>query len=356
MLLLNNILGTLFPDWNPFDPVGRILSSVGLTDEEVEGYHSPFDRFRHQEAGEPLTLPDDIRTSEEWFRLLFRSSLDTITETTDGSGNIVKEYGEPNQGYFGQVNLDNIGRDFLSLIYYRQRILDLFRRGGLTLVISDLFTARDDEPREFVNLNNSLIPVEALTDFLTLRGTEFPTDRGDDPMIVISDPPTRHLTLGEIPSFVSMLRDSSNLSRFIRSLSVLLQDGGRWEHLTQITFKDFNLDDRFSLLRDRRRTEWTRHFGLYVSMSREFCLWDINRDNRLPSIRQISDGLGIPYLELLRILHFGDDNSERGGIHRFSGLEFLRFGFSDRLVQMFVRDIERRGPELLTNNSNPDIL
>ena len=357
MLLLNNILGTLFPDWNPFDPVGRILSSVGLTDEEVRGYETPFDRFRHQEAGEPLDIPEDIRTSDDWFRLLFRTSLDTITETTDENGNIIKEYGDPNQGFVGQINLDNIGRDFLCLIYHRQRILDLLRTGGLSLVLSDLFRHREDEPLEYVNLTNSLIPVEALTDVLTLRGTEFPTDRGSDPMIILSDPPTRHLTLGEIPSFVSMLRDSSNLSRFIRSLSVLLQDGGRWEHLTRLSFRDFNLDDRFSLLRDRRRTEWTRHFGLYISMSREFCLWDINRDDRLPSIRQISDGLGIPYLELLRILHFGETNEDRGGIHRFSGLEFLTGGFSDRLVQMFVRDIGKHSPEnLLTFDSNPDTL
>ena len=353
MLLLNDLLGTLFLDWNPFDPVGRILSSVGLTEDEVGRYEGPFDRFRHQGSGEPLDLPDDIRTSEEWFRLLFVPVLDGMTEATDGEGNIVKEHGNPNSGYFRQINLDNIGRDFLVLIYYRQRVLDLFRDGGLRLVLSDIFTARKDEPREFVNLNNSLIPVEAMTDFLTLRGAEFPTDETPDGMTILSDPPTRHLSLGEVPSFSSMLRDSTNLSRFIRSLSVLLQDGGRWEHICRVSFKDFNLSERFSLLRDRRRVEWTRNFGFYISMSREFALWDIRRNDRLPSIRQISDGLGIPYPELLRIVHFGDTNEARGGIHRFNGLEFLRAGFSDRLVQMFVRDLDRH---LLTTDTKPDIL
>ena len=173
MYLLNANLGTLFLDWNPFDPVGRILSSVGLTDDEVRGYESPFDRFRHQEAGEPLTLPEDIRTSDEWFDLLFRG-VAPISPSTD-EGNLFSDYGEPNRGYLGQVNLDPIGRDFLALIYYRQRTLDLFRRGGLALVISDLFKAQENEPREYVNLNNSLLPVEALTDFLTLRGVETPT-------------------------------------------------------------------------------------------------------------------------------------------------------------------------------------
>ena len=356
MYLLNANLGTLFLDWNPFDPVGRILSSVGLTDDEVRGYESPFDRFRHQEAGEPLDLPEDIRTSDEWFDLLFRGVV-PVSPSTD-EGNLFSDYGEPNRGYLGQVNLDPIGRDFLALIYYRQRTLDLFRRGGLALVISDLFKAQENEPREYVNLNNSLLPVEALTDFLTLRGVEFPTERDPDKVLtILSDPPTRHLSLRDVPSFVSMLRDSSNLSRYIRLLSVCLQDGGGWENLTRISFRDFNLDERMTLLRDRRRTEPTRNFGFYVSMSREFCLWDIYRDDRLPSVRQISDGLKIPYIELLRILLFGETNREKRGIHRFSGLEFLREGFSDRLVQMFVKDIEGRSPEnLLTNDSKPAIL
>lgn len=343
MHLLNDILGTLFPDWSPFEPVGRILSSVGLTDDEVERYETPFDRFRHQGAGEPLDLPEDIRSSEDWFRLLFRSVIPSTTERTDEAGDIVKMYGDPNKGFIGQINLDNIGRDFLCLIYYRQRVLDLLRTGGLRSVISDIFKAREDEPPEFVNLNNSLIPVEALTDILTLGGKTFPSDR-EGMMTILSDPPTRHLPLREVPSFSEMLRDSSNLSRYIRTLSVCLQDGGRWDHLIQVSFRDFNLDERFNLLRDRRWSESTRNFGFYVAMSREFCLWDIHRDDRLPSIRQISDGLGIPYLELLRIINFGENNRSRGGIHRFSGLEFLRTGFSDRMIHLFVNDLEMNSP------------
>lgn len=357
LLLLNNILGTLFPDWNPFDPVRRVLTSVGLTDGEASLFEAPFGEFRSQGAGVPLRLPEDIRPSDEWFSLLFRAVLDGTTETTDEKGNLVKEYGKPNQGFIRQINLDNIGRDFLCLIYYRQRILDLWGRGGLSLVLSDLFKPRGDEPPEFTNLNNSLIPIEALTDVLTLGGAEFPTERGSDPMIVLSDPPTRHLTLGEIPSFVSMLRDSSNLSRFIRSLSVLLQDGGRWDHLKQVSLGDFNLDEEFTLLRDRRRTERTRRFCLDIAMTREFALWDIHRDERLPSIRQISDRLGVPYLSLLRILMFREDNSKEAGIHQFRGLEFLTDGFSDRLVQTFLRDLGRVAPEkLLTSKRKPTIL
>ena len=339
MLLYQPHTGSLFPDWNPFEPVGRILSSVGLTEDEVSLFEAPFIKFRQQESGVPLRLPENIRTSEDWFRLLFRAVVPTIKETTDEDGNIFEQYGEPSQGYLGQLNLDEVGKDFLCLIYHRQRILDLMREGGLSLVLSDLFKGREDEPRQNNNLNNSLIPVEALTDVLTLNGAEFPTDRTDGPMTILSDPPVRHLTLRDVPSFSSMLRDTTNLSRFIRNLSSCLQDGGRWEDLIQISFTDFNLSDRFSLLRDRRSLRWTGLFGRGIAMSREFCLWDICRSDRLPSIRQISDGLGIPYPELLRIVHFGQNNSERR-FHRFPELELLIDGFSDRLIQMFLRDLE----------------
>ena len=359
MYTLDANLGTLFPDWNPFDPVGRLLSSVGLTDEEVRGYETPFDRFRHQEAGEPLELPEDIRTSDGWFDLLFR---EVVPVGPSMGEDLVKEYGRKNDGFVRQVNLDNIGKDFLALIYYRQRVLDLFREGGLGLVVRSLFKARRDAPLQYTNLNNSLLPVEALTDFLTLRGAVFPRRRddrsgSDKVMTIISDPPTRHLTLGEIPSFSSMLRDSTSLSRYIRILSVCLQDGGRWENLIRVPFADFDLDGKMTLFRDRRSSGWTRDFAIDTAMSREFCLWDIYRDDRLPSIRQISDGLGIPYTELLRILLFGETNRDRGTIHRFSGLEFLRDGFPDRVAQIFVRDIVALSPErLLTNEPKPDIL
>lgn len=356
MLLLNNILGTLFPDWSPFDSVGRLLSDIGLTPVEVSSFEAPFEAFRHQGAGEPLNLPEDIRTSEDWFRLLFVPS--GPHTTTDENGNEYLEYmGDYERGgNFRQMTLDDIGKDFLCLIYYRQRILDLFREGGLSPVISDIFKPRTETPPEYANLNNSLIPVEALTDFLTLRGTRFPTDRVG-PMVILTDPPSRHLTIAEVPSFSSMLRDSSNLSRFIRSLSVLLQDGGRWEHLCRVSVEDFNLAEDFVRLRDRRTFLSTRNVGLDVAMSREFSLWDINRDERLPSIRQISDGLGIPYPELMRTLLFRDNNAKRDGKRLFRGLEMFREGFSDRLVQVFVRDIERNTPEnLLTNESNPRTL
>lgn len=355
MLLLND---NLFPRWEPFEPVRKLLSEVGLTDDEVGLFEAPFKEFRHQESGKPLDLPEDVRTSDEWFDLLFRSVLNETTRTEDEDGNIIEEYGKPNRGLFGQINLDNIGRDFLCLIYYRQRVLDLFRTGGLNLVVSDLFKPRPDDPFEYANLTNSLIPVEALTDFLIIRGTDIRSDRNGGPMVLLTDPPTRHLTLREIPSFSSMLNDSSNLSRYIRTLSVILQDGGKGDDLNRVSPQDFDLDDRFTMFDDRRRFYQTRRFCRYISMTREFCLWDIYREDRLPSIRQISDGLGISYSELLRILLFGDNNSlgvhtQGGGCHRFVGLLLIRDGFSDRLVQIFVRNISST---LLTSDTKSDIL
>lgn len=354
LLLFDN----LFPRWEPFEPVRKLLSEVGLTDDEVGLFEAPFKEFRHQESGKPLDLPEDVRTSEEWFELLFRSVLNETTTTEDEDGNIIEEYGKPNQGLVGQINLDNIGRDFLCLIYHRQRVIDLYRAGGLNLVVSDLFKPHPNEPFEYTNLTNSLIPVEALTDFLILRGADIKTERNGGPMVLLTDPPTRHLTLREIPSFSSMLNDTSNLSRYIRTLSVILQDGGKGDDLNRVSPQDFDLDDRFTMFDDRRRFYQTRRFCRYISMTREFCLWDIYREDRLPSIRQISDNLGISYSELLRILLFGDDNSlgvhmAGGGCHRFVGLFLLRDGFSDRLVQIFVRNISST---LLTSDTKSDIL
>ena len=312
---------SLFPDWSPFDPIRRILSIIGLSEEEISLFRDPFEEFRHQRPDSPLRLPEDIRSSEDWFRSLFG-------------------FGE-NSGRTAQINLDNIGRDFLCLIYYRQRVLDLFREGGISKVLTDLFVPYDGE-RTFTNLNNTLTPVEALTDFLVLSGYDLTGSDQEEEMIVLSDLPQRHLTLREVPPFVPMLRTSSNLSRYIRNLSTCCQDGGKWEDLIKISHRDYNLDDEISLLSNRKYKIKTGRFGRDIALSREFCLWDIYRGDRLPSIRTISEVKGIPYLELLRILRFGDNNGDRGGVGGFEGLNLIRSGFTGRIGQRFLSDIESR--------------
>jgi hypothetical protein len=347
----------LFSDWGSFEPVSRILTDCGLTPEEVSLYETPFNEFRHQEPDVPLRLPENVRTSDEWFRLLFTSiegeilpcskdpdivSIDASHQSVEG----ISGRGIPVKGYLGQINLDNIGRDFLCLIYYQQRILDLCvaDKYDLRPVFSQLFKADEREPQEYTNLNNSLILIEAVFDYLTIVGCKSDgCKRKDKMMTILSDPPQRHLTLKEIPSFVGMVRDSSHLSRYIRNLSSCLQDGGKWADFIKIDRNDYDLTESFTILRDRRDSYNTEKFSQYVSMSREFSLWDIYRGRKLPSIRTISEAKGIPYIDLLRILMFGYTNNDTS-LERYEGLRLLRSGLSDRLAQIFQRDISNHFP------------
>lgn len=346
MLLFKDRTGDLFPDWIPFEPVRRILTDIGLSEVEVSSLEGPFDEFRHQGPDDPLRLPEGIRTSDEWFRLLYREGSQTISSTLD-DGTEVLQYDDGSGPVFRQVNLDNIGRDFLCLLYLRQRVLDLWGHGGIEGVLSDLFTQEAGTPREFNSLTNSLLRSEALTDVLILRGYDMtdPDERdggeGRYSFDLLTDPPSRRMTLTEVPSAVSLLRDTTNLSRLIRQLSVCLQDGGGWEYLTRISSKDFRLPYVFSPLSDRRVVRGTDSFARETALSREFCLWEPERGNSLPSIRTISERKGIPYLDLFRTMTRGYQGD---GSHRFDGLMFSTRGLSARLVKKLSSDIESRKP------------
>ena len=341
MLLFKDRTGDLFPDWIPFEPVRRILTDIGLSEVEVSSLEGPFDEFRHQGPDDPLRLPDGIRASDEWFRLLFREEGRTIPSTLD-DGTKVVQYDDGSGPVFRQINLDNIGRDFLCLLYLRQRVLDLWKHGGIEGVLSNLFTQEAGTPREFNSLTNSLLRSEALTDVLILRGYDM-TDRreGRRSFDLLTDPPSRRMTLTEVPSAVSLLRDTTNLSRLIRQLSVCLQDGGGWEDLTQISPNDFRLPIVFSPLSDRRVVRRTDSFARETALSREFCLWEPERGNSLPSIRTISERKGIPYLDLFKTMTRGYQGD---GSHRFDGLMFSTRGLSARLVKKLSSDIESRKP------------
>lgn len=346
MLLFKDRTGDLFPDWIPFEPVGRILTDIGLSEEEVSSLEAPFDGFRHQGPDDPLPLPEGLRTSDDWFRLLFREEARNVPSTLP-DGTEVLQYDDGSGPVFRQVNLDNIGRDFLCLLYLRQRVLDLWEDGGLEEVLSNLFRQEAGTPNEFNSLTNSLLRSEALTDVLFLRGYDMTDpDEGDGgegrySFDLLTDPPSRRMTLTEVPSAVSLLRDTTNLSRLIRQLSVCLQDGGKWEDLNRISSKDFRLPYVFSPLSDRRLVRGTDSFARETALSREFCLWDPDRGNGLPSIRTISERKGIPYLDLLRTMTQGYQGDGR---HRFDGLMFSTRGLSARLVKKLSSDILERKP------------
>ena len=325
--------GDSLPGWFPFGPIARILRTSGLSDEEVYLFEEPYREFRTQEADVPLNLPDDIRSSDDWFRLLFSSQEERSEDSS------VIEY-RPDLGRgFRQVNLDPVGRDFLCRIYYHQRVLELSRSGGFGVILRHLLGSpvqAVEGQRDFTSLSNSLIPVEAVEDFLlreNIRGEENPVRESDfldenEKFVLISDPPLKHLTLREFPPFLTMLRDSSNLSRYIRRISVGLQSGNKWEDLNRVSPQEFLLPDWFSPFRDRRTWEQTQEFVLRVSMIREFGLNIPEREHRLPSLRLISDRRGIPYNRLLMTPREGLDD-----------LNLIRTGFPDRMIRKFVFEV-----------------
>jgi len=334
--------------WSPSEPVIRILRGIGLTSEESFLFMSPFEEFRHQGPDSPLRFggslfadPLNLRSSDDWFRLLFSPNdydlyFDSLTQQAEVGVNPI--------GLNAQINLDNIGRDFLCLIYYRQRIVDLMNRGGLRLVIKEIFREEEQTPPEFNNLTNSLIRVEALTDWLSLNDYPLTSRQEDrDSFLVLSDPPERRIPLTELPSVGRILRDTSNLSRYIRSLSVCLQDGGEWDDLRKICRQDFGLPERFCLLSDRRILYDTDRFCLETALNREFSLWERDRLNSYPSIRIISDLKGIPYSELLRVEMYGFTNTnQETPVHRFDGLRFLREGLSPRFVKWVEAELTEK--------------
>lgn len=317
--------GTLFSDkdflpaWFPFGPIARILRESGLPDEEIYLFEGPYQEFRSQEADVPLNLPDDIRTSDEWFRLLFSSR----EEPTDDRSLI--EY-RPSLGRgFRQVNLDPVGRDFLCRIYYQQRNLELRRTGQFVPVLGQLLGEQERVGRDYSSLSDSLIHFEAVEDFLLGQDIVGEGTPERESFVLLTDPPERHLTLREIPSFLTMLRDSSNLSRYIRRVSVRLQEGDKWEELNRIRPEDFLLPDCFVPFRDRRRWFSTQDFVLRVSMIREFGLTIPDRGFILPSLRLISEAKGVPYSRLLIEPQEGLDD-----------LRLIRRGFPDRLILKFA--------------------
>lgn len=357
----NEITGGLFPEWTPVKAVERVLSLCNLPDDELSNLLSGYEEFRDPDVLPVFIWKDDVKTSKEWFRLLFAQSDGQVRRDFD----FVTYGGGPSPGFIGQINLDNIGRDYLCYIYFRQKVSETMRNEGLEETLRSVLKQQEGEPVEFNNLNNSLIPVEALWDYLCLcqeydlsqkenensedtstnvdHSFDLPFDKdGKDLSIILSDPPQRRTNIFDIPSFVGMMRNTSNLSRLIRDISVCLQNGGDWEEIQKKEIKHL-LRQRISLFRDRRVSIGdTELFARGIAMSREFCLWDTNRGDRLPSIRTICEKRKIPYPELLRILKTLPDNRDEGGLQRFSGLEFLRKGFSNRLIYRFAQDIISR--------------
>lgn len=320
----------LFPDWESFEPVRRILLKIGLTEDQVSQYKKGFEDFRHQGPDSPLRLPENILPSETWFNLLF-GEVNVRNTPSRYNQNIIESGGE-RPGYYGQTNLDNIGRDFLCRVYYHQRNIECLKGGVWNLLCSNLIYV-EKRSLEYSSLSNSLILVEAMFDSLVQMGIDLSGTDGEESLI-LTRLPERHLTAREIPSLAKMMKDSTRFSRFVRSLSVCLQDGGKWENLTGIRFEDFGLSEYIHYFADRRLRYETRRSGIEMAMSREFRLWDSGRGNILPSIRTISESTGIPMVYFLRILNNSGNT--------LGGLWFINTPMTPRILKIYRMEIESR--------------
>lgn len=313
--------------WNPRQAVLDVLREKGLTEEEVNLFGPLFDEFRKQGPDEGLILPE-VRKSSEWESMFYKYKGTNRTPEKI-------EYQSEEQYFGGLRNLDNIGRDFISLIYYYQKFSEDLSQ-GLNIFLRRFFRGQKSDSSS-LGANNTLVYSEALFDVLLDYGINFPNN---EKSVVISDQPReRHITLEETPSFLSMIRTGANLDRYIRHFSVILQDGGTGDDLRMLSPQDYKLSKKLKFFGDRNPVS-TSPFSLRVAICREFGLNLNNRIDKLPSLRDISEKKKIPFSDLLSIFKdFGAISNEGSDI--FSECDFLERGdISDRFLNLWTEEID----------------
>lgn len=281
--------------WDPEEPVRRVLSESILNQIEdgqlIEKYVDLYRRFREPQPDETLLFPDiPVKVSE-----------------------IYDDLFSP-MGSVKQMNLDNIGKDFLCYIILTQSLRENIKVGGVDSIVRFL---TDDKrmSNENNNLNNSILRVEVLFNFLREQGMsltpeEFLTDREE--FILFTDAPQRKLRNEEINP-LKWIVGTSMFSKLVRKESVLFQNRERFESiLPQIRPDLFRLPVIVRFLNGETKGD-TLTESLRITLNREFRLWDPFRRLGYPCLRDISEGTGIPYILLLGLRDkTGDPNQYRG--------------------------------------------
>lgn len=324
--------------WDPFEQIGETLSRINVPSHIIEEYRSTYEEFREVEEIVPLYLPQDVKSSEEWYRCLFceKDWSKPHTEETAPIGEAITE-GEPNIGYLSQINLDNIGKDYLCLIYYTQRLTELGKVKPLYHLMSDYFIPEKNIPK-WTNLRNTLLKVEAFERYLILNEDIGAISKDSDMNDIIfsdSQRPIKWTIDGE--SVLASIRYSSHLSKLIRRASVMLQEGNNWEIISHDTkFHEFCPTFKRVILPSGEELGFYMAFIRDVIYSREFHLWDPHRNEILPSIRAISEELNIPYIDLLRLIRA--ESVER---EYYNGLEFISKRVSNVALKSLEKDITK---------------
>lgn len=287
--------------WNPEDPVRRVLSESILNQVEdgklIEEYVGIYRKFREPQPDEILLFPDIPVSFSNLYDDLFSP-----------------------MGSVKQMNLDNIGKDFLCYILLTLFLKENIEVGGVDTIVRFLTDDRRMS-NENNNLNNSILRVEVLFNYLRSQGTDLSldvnlTDRTE--FVIFTDAPQRKLREEEIKP-LEWIVGTSMFSKLIRKESVLLQNRERFESiLPKIDHSQFGLPQMVRYLNGTEQGP-TLTESLRISLNREFRLWDPFRRLGYPNLRDISEGTGIPYILLLGLRDkSGDPNQYRGAdlLHR----------------------------------------
>lgn len=267
--------------WTPEEPLRKVLRESILNQIEdgrfIEEYVEIYKTFREPQPDETLSFPVLPVKVSDLYDDLFSP-----------------------MGSVKQMNLDNIGKDFLCYILLTQFLREHIEEGGVETIVRFLTDDRRMS-NENNNLNNSILRVEVLFNYLRTQGIDLSldvnlTDRQE--FVLFTDAPLRKLKNEEINP-LEWIVGTSMFSKLIRKESVLFQNRERFESiLPKISHESFGLPLMVRYLNGVERGP-TLTESLRITLNREFRLWDPFRRLGYPNLRDISDGTGIPYILLL---------------------------------------------------------
>lgn len=305
-------------EWNPLAPVEKILREVlngregylfnrrGLIDEYLKLY----ERFREGHPDEILSFPENVLSSREWYEDLFSP-----------------------EGSIKQINLDHIGKDFLCMIYLTEVVRECFSVNKAKSLYRVLTDRR--EGNENNNLNNSLLWVEALVNFLRCYGWDLSIpERVEGERSILFTDVKRSIREEESHPVVWMV-ETSRFSKLVRNLSVCLQNKGKLPQLMEYGPERFGLTGELILLSERFVRN-TFLFALEIAVNREFRLWDRFRKMGFPSLKQIANYTQIPYSVLIDLRSKQADTTQYTGVNL---LHRIPIRYADRLIaDLMFRD------------------
>lgn len=316
-------------EWDPIAPVEKILREVidkregflfnrtGLVEEYLKLYR----RFRMADPTEILSFPEYILSSREWYQDLLSP-----------------------EGATKQINLDPIGKDFLCMIYLNEKIRESFSENRVKSLHRVLMDRR--EGHENNNLNNSLLWVEALVNFLRCYGwnMSIPERMEDERSILFTDVKR---TPKENDPVVWMV-ETSRFSKYVRNISVRLQEQEKLPQLMETSPQKYGLTGEMILLNERYVRN-TFLYALTIAVNREFRLWDKYRKFGFPSLRQIAEHTEIPFSVLVEL------RSKQADITQYTGTSLLH-RIPIRVAEQLIENLSERDRGGLTKLAKESIL